>query len=131
MTANEAAGIAGKYLQDRVIPESFADALSALVETASEGTPVIKGWVARDEDQSLWFHFAMPYKAHADEAHAANGIWHSHGRFLQMDTAGMRTVFKDLAWNDDPVEAGLFIKPLAWAREQTASATEGRNVAEE
>ncbi len=128
ISVSEAAEIAKKYLRDRIIPESFSVALTALVEAATDRAPAIKGWVARDEDHSLWFHFAVPYRSRAEEAQPENGIWHSNGRFLQINSKGERTIFRDLSWNDDPIEAGLFIKPFSWFLEQSASNTDDRIV---
>lgn len=112
MSVSDAIGIAEKYLQENIISERFDEALSILVEMAKAGSPDIKGWVARDEDHTLWFHFAMPYRDHVEDAHYENKIWYSDGRFLQFDSKEKCSVFKNLKWNDDPIKVGLYIKPL-------------------
>lgn len=67
----------------------------------------LKGYVARDKDESLWFHFRKPRRM--------NGImktwWGSNDKTFRVYDFDFPQ-FKDLTWEGEPCEVELTIKRL-------------------
>lgn len=60
----------------------------------------ITGWVARDENESLYFFYGKPIKS--------EDIW-IDGSFSFLRLKG-KSEFNDLTWKDEPIEVELIIK---------------------
>ena len=113
VSIEEAVRIAEHYMKRNIgIPLPIYEAIMTLINTAKAQGPSIKGWVARDEDETLWFHYNKPHKARVQDSYVSNWIWNSVGHFRQLDSKQVLAMFKDLQWEDDPVEVEITIRSL-------------------
>ena len=64
-----------------------------------ENEPTIKGWVARDKDGSLWFHYSKPRRENDIE----KTWWGSDDRTFQL----FNIDYQDLKWESEPIEVEL------------------------
>ena len=64
----------------------------------------MKGYVARDKDSNdLWVHYIKPRREYM--------MWVSDGRIFEIHNEDFPE-FKDLTWNDEPVEVEFTIKKI-------------------
>ena len=72
----------------------------------------IKGWIARDDDYTLAFHYVKPRRVvFQDGRRSKEGtpwVWFNDEGWLLMPT----DFFPDLKWEDEPIEVELTIKRL-------------------
>ena len=62
------------------------------------------GYIARDENKSLWFHYVKPHRQKACEL----GYWESDERVFQVYDSDFPE-FKELKWQDNPARVGFQI----------------------
>lgn len=65
----------------------------------------MKGYVARDLNESLWFHYTKPKRAKALEREM---YWESDDKSFQIHDSDFPE-FKDLKWQDKPIAVGFDI----------------------
>ena len=65
----------------------------------------LKGYIARDEDKSLWFHKKKPNRI--DMGPQIFSWFQSDGQF-QLD----EDLFPSLTWEDEPVKVELIIRQI-------------------
>ncbi len=87
----------GLYIKENELKrEGYTKALTEL-----EFIPKIKGWIARDEDGSVWFHYSKPQRK--DE-----GRWESSICPQPMEIYNVP--LPELTWEDEPVEIELILR---------------------
>lgn len=116
----ESRDIVQSYLESGIAPEAFEEALKTLLDNDGKSL-VIRGWVARDEDDTLWFHHVKPRKINTKEAYYNCWVWYSDSNSRQIESQKVLTLFQYLRWDNEPVEIELVIKEVGSAR--TASST--------
>ena len=62
---------------------------------------VIKGWVARDEDGTLYFHMKCPNR----KVYEHINYWISNSDVFELDS----DLFYDVEWTDGPLKATMTI----------------------
>lgn len=62
------------------------------------------GYVARDLDETLWFHYIKPYRIVKNN----DGWWLSNERTFKISDNDF-PAFKSLAWKDKPIRVGFDI----------------------
>ena len=65
----------------------------------------LHGWIARDMDGSLWFHYIKPHRENDIE----KTWWGSNDIAMLLDDD---TLYPELTWEDNPYEVELIIKIL-------------------
>ena len=95
-------------LEYGIAPEDFDEALKVLIDNDGKNL-VIGGWVARDEDDTLWFHHIRPHKIYTKEAYYNCWVWYSASNSRQIESPKVCSLFKFLKWDDEPVEIELVI----------------------
>ena len=110
-TRVESRDIVRSYLASGIAPEGFDEALRALIDADGKNL-VVRGWVARDEDDTLWFHHVKPRRMSTKEAYYNCWVWYSASSSRQIESKRAHSLFKHLKWDDEPVEIELVIKKL-------------------
>ena len=71
----------------------------------------LKGWVARDEDNAVFFHIKQPHREPmVTFSNERIGIWQSYNEKFRL--SHLDKMFSELAWNDEPIEVELTIKKI-------------------
>ena len=68
---------------------------------------VIEGWIARDEDKSLWFHYVKPKRENEIE----KTWWGSNDKTFRIYDWDFPQ-FKDLKWEDEPRKVLITIETI-------------------
>ena len=72
-----------------------------IVQTSKTNNNTMSGWIARDEDGTLWFFMNKPY--------CGNRIWFcDDGAFMQINP----NLFPTLHWEDEAIEVELIVKEV-------------------
>ena len=113
LSVDESIRIAESYLGDKIAPERFDEAISTLIETVKHWTRKVKGWVARDEDQSLWLHYNKPRQIQVSDGGYTLWIWYSDdSQSRQIVNKNEQMLFMDLKWGDEPLRVELVFRLL-------------------
>lgn len=71
----------------------------------------IKGWVAKDEDDAVFFHVKQPHREPMITlTNERIGIWQSYNERFRL--SALDKMFPELTWNDEPIEVELTIKKI-------------------
>lgn len=87
-------------------PEQLSGIVDFVIKNYKPSLPTIKGWVARDKNGSLTFFSVKPIKF---EEYAER--WYVFGACTTC-YLGFCDFYKDLKWEDEPIEVELIIRPL-------------------
>ena len=90
--------------------EGDYDWLEKVLEYPKE-QPTIKGWVARDEDESLHLFRSCPKrKSRRGVFESAPGVWSTDKYDMSWERVLDKELFPNFKWEDEPIEVELTIK---------------------